>query len=1663
MGIINRGGALYFASGIDNTGLYKGRQEALGIIKAMTSQITSFDVFGGIGISAAMAFGKAAKDSYNFSKEFDKNMREVMSISTAVTENFELYQQKVIDMTKTIPVGANEAAKALYQIVSAGHDGAAGMQILEASARAAIGGVTDTATAADAITTLINAYKQGASDANSISDQLFTTVRLGKTTFGELGQSIAQVAPIAASYGVEMDQVLAAVATLTKSGTPTAQAMTQIRASIVGVSKVLGDGAFETRTYQEALAEVAKMAGGSESKLRELVPEIEAVNGVLGMTGINAQAAASDLAELSSSAGATETAFKKMAEGANAQLKLLQNNIVAATRPMGETIMKEVADIAKKLNEAFANGDIQKSLETLKTLVTVAGGAFVAYKIATSDATKTTNLEAIATDILNRSKQAYNLVSGQSLIQKEQERVAQAAYIVELEKSLTAEQQAKLAKLDLKAGTKEYADALSDMMLKERDGAQAQVESLTKSIAKNRESLSVAKEKLQQSNELLTARKMDYEAAVSANDIAQIEIAQSRLNTAAKNQEKAAQTASTIQRRIASQETKLQAASTAAETITTKINTATTKANSAAKVIATTVTNKLRLASKALFATIAANPIGALLTVITLAITAMMAFGNETEKAAEVSAEFVTSLKKEREELDKVFKAAKDAAEGTDARKKAIDEINNKYGKYLKNLLTEKSTLEDIQQAQLDATKALAKDMAFKSQTDAIKDYQENYAKALTKMYSAVDDITTKLTNEQKGKFRAYLEENIKDAVPQEGAYYGAGFLDKGLVEATGKSYQEVRELYSDWDVSGFDAGVQKVIRTNASLKKATQDTKEIYDAYLDALFPEEEKKANIPDAVKELPTILQQITETKEELAIAEKKVKDLRGNDSTATVSEIEKAEKEVKALKTKLETLTGVSTKQFSSLKKNYDDIGNSIIESELKLQAAHIAIMEDGKNKRLAQSKQEHDERALAIDKEFKELQKKYKESQQEVPEAVEVNYQKQKTANDEAWEKRDSDINDEYSKEVKEHTKALADVFVSEEQRKVEAIKERYRKEQEWADKQLKNGGMTEGQYKDYSLSLNAAETQEVLKDLLDKYRDFAAQRKEIETAFTTEIKILQDNRTDANKAETDAAIAEAKRKQKEAIAAVDLEAFQKEIDWNLVFGDLDRVSTSALAGLRDKMQKYLTEAADSLSHENFKTVTDAFEKLNKALANRTPLEQFTSGFKSYKTACDNVAIAEKNLVQLEKSGKASKQELEAATKKLSAAQDARRDSLVKMTQAVNSMGDKGQQLVQAGNDIVGMLDNFGVKVPESLTGTLDGLGQIASGLSQIDLTKPFSVLTGVTGILGGIGKTIGSIFGLGNKSKKHEKNIQALRKEVEGLEQAYDKLGKAVDKAYSSQKVGLIDQQEANLKKQQELLKQQIAEEEAKKKTDKEKIDEWKNQIEDLNEEIAEMKDRRIEAIMGKDIQSAIDDFASAYAEAWAAGEDKRKAIKDVVRDMIKGAVIEMIKMRMNPEVTKLMEFLSNAVVDGIDSTEQGIIDRMTENIYQAAEAASKGLEQFLDNPDEDSEQKDAGLAGAVRREMTEETASELTGLFRSYYDLCKLQLDVNTNALDVYRSCLLNVQEILKVNYMIEHNTARMVEEQEETNEKLDKVEKKLDEIEYNTKQSQSSRALGL
>lgn len=351
---------------------------------------------GAVGFTAVMEAGSFVRNMYQQIGEFSKSMQEVSTISEEVTNDMAGFKKEILELTTRVPIGANEAAKALYQIISAGQQGSDAMHVLEVSAKAAIGGVTDTATAADTITTILNAYKMDASQAEAVSDKLFTTVRLGKTTMAELGASIANVAPTAAAYGVSIDEVLSAIATLTKQGTATAVATTQIRSAILSATNSLGDGAFKTRSFAEALDEVAKKAKGSETALKDDLGRVEAMNAVLGLTGKNAAGAAEDLAAMQNATGAAEDAFRKMSETASAQITILQNHLVELFTPVAGGLKNATAEIARSLNLAFESGAMERFGNVLKGLV-ITYGAYKAAVILTTalEAARATGIGAL--------------------------------------------------------------------------------------------------------------------------------------------------------------------------------------------------------------------------------------------------------------------------------------------------------------------------------------------------------------------------------------------------------------------------------------------------------------------------------------------------------------------------------------------------------------------------------------------------------------------------------------------------------------------------------------------------------------------------------------------------------------------------------------------------------------------------------------------------------------------------------------------------------------------------------------------------------------------------------------------------------------------------------------------------------------------------------------------------------------------------------------------------------------------------------------------------------------------------------------------------------------------------------------------------------------------
>lgn len=315
---------------------------------------------------------------------------------------------------------------------------------------------------------------------------------------------------------------------------------------------------------------------------------------------------------------------------------------------------------------------------------------------------------------------------------------------------------------------------------------------------------------------------------------------------------------------------------------------------------------------------------------------------------------------------------------------------------------------------------------------------------------------------------------------------------------------------------------------------------------------------------------------------------------------------------------------------------------------------------------------------------------------------------------------------------------------------------------------------------------------EKIYQIEQEYRDKATQslidyNKQYGTYQEKRLAIAMDYARKIAAAETEGEADVLTRERDDKLASLDFEEMKKGMDWDKIFGDLERVSTDTLESLREKLKQYLEGIGDDISPESYKEVMDAFKNIDSELADRSPFETMKKGYEDYKSAMEEVRSAQNLLQQAQVGGSVIVEEYDEATgtltrklitqaeaeERLRAAQDKRYSAQNNLTDAAHSIGQKGMAIVNAGNDIVDMLGNFGVKVPEAVSETLNGVGQVMSGLESIDLTKPFSAITGSIKILTGIGNTIAGLFGFGGADYSGYENMKS---KYEGLIDIWDSL-----------------------------------------------------------------------------------------------------------------------------------------------------------------------------------------------------------------------------------------------------------------------------------------------
>lgn len=296
----------------------------------------------------------------------------------------------------------------------------------------------------------------------------------------------------------------------------------------------------------------------------------------------------------------------------------------------------------------------------------------------------------------------------------------------------------------------------------------------------------------------------------------------------------------------------------------------------------------------------------------------------------------------------------------------------------------------------------------------------------------------------------------------------------------------------------------------------------------------------------------------------------------------------------------------------------------------------------------------------------------------------------------------------------------------------------------------------------------------------------------------------------------------------------------------------------------------------------------------------------------------------------------------------------------------NTFGKLGDSFGGAFNDIA-----------EGLNMAMDAVNSAMQGAQAGAMFGPIGASAGAAiGVVTSLASSIAKIH-----DKKNEKRIQRLQDQIDVLDASYEKLGRSIEKAYSTSAEKLINQQDELLKQQKLMIQQQILEEKDKKKTDEERIKEWEKQLDDINLKLEENKEKAIEAITGTDVMSAIDEFAQAYSEAWATGTDAAEASTKIVQNLIKTAIIGFLKDKLSPSVEEFMKKLADYMSDGIVSPwEEAELNKLKEKMDAEAQKVFDTSSKYFQEDKNDKYEQTATSGGFEK--MSQDSADELNGRF---------------------------------------------------------------------------------
>lgn len=909
-----------------------------------------------------------------------------------------------------------------------------------------------------------------------------------------------------------------------------------------------------------------------------------------------------------------------------------------------------------------------------------------------------------------------------------------------------------------------------------------------------------------------------------------------------------------------------------------------------------------------------ANPYVLAFSALTTLVSALVLFTNNSDKAAIAQEKLNQNITDEKNKLDDSYKSIINAKEGTEERKRAIDDFNAEYGEYLSNLLSEKSSIDELSRAYNEAKQSVVDFAIAKAKTSFLEEPINDLSNATAKFYKQLGDWTKELDGpEQQARFTAYVDQIINDikngksfnieqiydafrAAQAKDSYDDIDAWKEAMrsgQEVFGESNIDIIDRVGGWDVNDVDFLGKSIQRLQGVLNGAESDFEKFSSVYSDIVNPDKTEAGAL-----KFKSFAEQLEAAKTRVATLKGELKDLlAGKGDVSNFSQaIEDKRKEISKAEDDYDLLRGIDPKKKTGttaatvdyktkMENEAREIARLYEDLELSIQKSRIDAMEEGLPKILAQNEFNHKQELAAIERQKEDTLRKLQEQEKTI------------------WESQNPD----WKKKGLKFTPSVMEL--------PKDVLAQFDSLTEEANNRL------------------AADNKRVMDEMLDDYRAYEEKRTKISEDYEKKRKALYKEDGSLRDGVSQGNVDELNRSENEALKAVDDEFAQREATYQVWMDEIADFTLKQLKAVLaeaeselEKLKKSGTADGQQLAVARAK-VNTARKKVSMARADddlnpgKRTLKEWEDLYKTLNevekefesigdtvggvvgeiiSECGKFATSALTMIN----GIVQLTQMSATSIQGTAAAGATAISTMEKASVILTIISAAMQIAM---QIVNLFNNDEEyqKEIEKLQERIDQLqweldnaevNRLQSNTFDI-LTKVKQVYAEVTAEVLKLRSSSSRTWGwMYQKIGRVTYQNEILTKSAEKLAIAYANIEYTADKALGAEKFSNAKTQLENIAKQQLLIQEQIRNEDAKKKTDHGQIAEWERQIQELGEEANKIINEIVEEIIGGSAADLANELGDAFIEAFRAGENAAEAwgkkVDDIVADVIKRMLV---------------------------------------------------------------------------------------------------------------------------------------------------------------------------